>query len=356
MPQNEVQSALSVVDDAGKPHNFGWSRQPGFFYDPLMVWASRRRITESDRYVVFNPTHTVTFEVRDDGLLGYVGVTVASRREKKRSTQGFQTLLPLGRYGMPPGSQTGPVRFRRTGVILDFVPMEGGARIIRVDIPKQGNSRSVRGELVLSEPAPSGFQAESLVCNLPWRNERNAFRYSRCSPWYTAEGVVQFGTAEIVFTKGNSWGVFDWTRGVRPRADIRYWAAACGRASSGAVSGVSGAGRLIGFSVGHGSEDTSEGTGNAFFVDGRLHKLDQITFHIPTANRLSPWRFTSNDGRLEMIFTPRQERYDHRRILFHSLARRQFYGSFSGKAVLDDGSEIGFSNITGFAERAKARF
>ena len=348
--QNEIQSALPVVDDTGRPRNFGWSRRPGFFYDPAMIWAPRRKISEADRYVVFNPTHTIVFEVRDDGYLGSLGVTVASRREKKRSTEILQSILPLGSYGMPPGSQSGAVRYRRNGASMDFVPMEAGSRIIRADIPRFGNNRSVRGELVLSEPISAGSPVESLVCNLPWRNEANVFRYSRCSPWYTAEGVVQFGTTEIVFTKGNSWGIFDWSRGVRPRADTRYWAAACGMASQGA-----GEGRLVGLSVGHGSEDTSNGTENAFFVDGRLHKLDQITFHIPP-DWLSPWHFTSNDGRLDMTFNPQQERMDRRRIFFHSFARRQFCGSFSGNAVLDDGSEISFSNIAGFAERTKTRF
>jgi len=340
--QDEILSTLPMVDKTGKPHNFGWSRQPDFFYDSEMIWSPRRKISEADRYVVFSPTHTIVFEVRDDGYLGSMGVTVVSRREKQRSTEVMQSLLPLGSYEMPPGSQSGAVRYRRNGAALDFVQMEGGAKIIRADIPRFGNNRSVRGELVLSEPIP----AESLVCNLPWRNEGNAFRHSRRSPWYTVEGVVQFGTSEIVFTKGNSWGIFDWSRGVRPRTDTRYWASACGMVE----------GRLVGFSVGHGSEDTSKGTENAFFVDGRLHKLDQITFLIPPANWLSPWRFTGNDGRLDMTFSPQQERTDRRRILFHSYARRQFFGNFSGTATLGDGTVIGFSNITGFAERSKTRF
>ena len=331
-----------MLTDMGGPQNFGWSRQPNFFYDPALVWAPRRKFSESDRYIVFNPTHIVIFEVRDDGYLGHMGITIMSVKDRKRSTQIFQTPLPLGSYEMPPGSQSGSIRYRRKKTVLDFAPMEGGARIIRVDIPKFGRSRSMRGQLVLTEPV----MAESLVCNLPWRNEKNAFRYSRCSPWFTVEGIVQFGTTEIVFTQGNAWGIFDWNRGVRPRADIRYWATACGMSD----------GRLVGLSVGHSSADSSDGTENAFFVDGRLHKLDQVTFHMPTSNWLSPWRFTSNDNRLEMAFTPQQERRDHSSTLFHSVKRRQVCGLFSGKAILDDGAELEFHNITGFAERCKTQF
>ncbi|MCL2127083.1 MAG: DUF2804 domain-containing protein, partial [Treponema sp.] len=246
MQQNEITSSVSVLDNSGCPQNFGWSRQPGFFFDPALIWAPRRRLSESDRYIVFNPTYIVIFELRDDGYLGHMGITVFSIKDKKRSTQIFQTLLPFGSYEMPPGSQSGAIHYRRNKSALDFVPMEGGARIIKADIPKFGRSRSMRGELVLTGSAG----AESLVTNLPWRGRENAFRYSRCSPWYAVEGVIQFGGVEIIFTEGNAWGIYDWNRGVRPRADIRYWAASCGLCG----------GRLAGFKVGYGSIDSSAGT------------------------------------------------------------------------------------------------
>lgn len=342
MAQNEIPGAVSVLDDSGQPQNFGWSRQPGLFYDPALVWAPRRRISESDRYIVYTPTHLIILEVRDDGFLGYMGISVVSLRDKKRTTQLFQTFFPLGSYEMPTGSVSGAIRYHHKKSHLDFVPMEGGVRILKMDIPKFGHHRVLRGELVLTEPET----AESIIANQPWRNEKSAFRYSRRSPWYTAEGVIQFGTTEIIFTKGNGWGIFDWNRGVRPRSDIRYWAASCGMSE----------GRLIGLSVGYSSADSSAGTENAFFVDGKLHKLDQVTFHIPPSNWLAPWRFTSNDNRLEMTFTPHQERIERKRLLFHASTRRQVCGFFSGKATLDDGSVTEFQNITGFAERSKMRF
>ena len=157
---------------------------------------------------------------------------------------------------------------------------------------------------------------------------------------------MQFSSTELVFIKDKAWGIFDWTRGVRPHADIRLWAAACGLYK----------GRLLSFNVGYSTADTNVGTENAFFVDGKLHKLDLVTFHIPPSDWLEPWRFTSNDDRLEMRFKPHQERSDRSVMFLHSLRRRQVYGSFSGKVVLDDGSTREFTDITGFAERRKTRF
>jgi hypothetical protein len=342
MPQNEINSPLSVLGDDGQPMNFGWSRQPGFFYDPVLVAAPRHRITETDRYIVHSPTHLVIFEIRDDAWLGYMGISVISLRDKKRSTQTFKTFLPMGTYELPTSSVSGSIKWRRKKTHLDFICMDGGVKIIKTDIPKFGHHRRMRGALVLSEPA----SAHSLITNQPWRSEKSAFRYTRCSPWYSVEGVIQFGSSEIIFTRGNAWGIFEWNRCARPKADIRYWAAACG------ISG----GRQLSFCAGYSWADFSGGTENGFFVDGKLHKMDQITFHIPLSNWLSPWRFTSNDNRLEMTFIPHQERTERRRLFFHNFTRRQVCGFFSGKVQLDDGTEIEFQNLTGIVERCRTRF
>jgi len=341
MPQTELLTPVSVLNDLGVPQNFGWSRQPGFFYDPVLVRASRRRLTESDRYIVFCPSHMVIMEIRDDGHAGYTGISIISLTDKKRSSHNYQTLFPLGAYEMPPGSNVGSIKYKRKNVSIDFVPRDGGVRIIRMDISHFGRQRSLRGELVLTEPV----MAESLITNMPWPREKNAFRYSRRSPWFAIEGVIQHGSTEIFFTKGRSWGILDWNRGVRPRADVRYWAGACGTAGE----------HLAAFSVGYSSADSHACTENAFFVDGKLHKLDQVTFNIPPADWLSPWRFTSNDNRLEMIFTPHQERIERNRRMFFLNTRHQVCGFFSGTAILDDGSPLEFHDLSGFAERHKTR-
>jgi len=341
MPQNEICSPLSLLDDKGLPQNFGWSKQAQFFYDPALSYAPRHRITESDRYIVFSPTHMVIFEIRDDGWLGHMSISVISLRDKRRSSQTFSSFLPLGTFKMPQNSTKGSVRWERKKMHLDFIYMEGGSRIIKADIPDFGYHRSLRGALVLSENEGS----QSLVTNQPWRNEKSAFRYTRCSPWFIAEGVIQFSGLEIIFTRGNAWGILDWTRIVRPKADIRYWAAACGTSS----------GKQLSFCIGYSGADFSLGTENGFFIDGKLHKLDQVTFHIPLSDWLSPWRFTSNDNRLEMTFHPHQEKIERHRLFFHNYTQRHVCGFFSGRIQLDDGIEIEFHNLTGFAERSKTR-
>jgi hypothetical protein len=352
MAQVEISDPLPVLDSLGRPANFGWARKPLFSYDASKIWGPVRRITETDRYIIFSSTHMLLLEVTDGGLLGSIGVSVISLKDKQRFTQSFVIPFPMGSLNMPPASDSGSVKVQQKGILVEFAAMQSGARIIKVDIPQFGHNRYLRGALVLSAPD----NAQSLVTHMAWRGEKYAFRLARRSPWYIAEGVMQFGGAELIFTKGSSWGIFDWIRGCRPDSDIRFWASACGLTTGGTTTGRQTGESQIGFCVGYGSADSSWGTENAFFVDGVLHKLDQVTFHISPSSWMQPWRFTSSDNRLEMTFSPHQERVERNRMFLHSVKRNQVCGSFSGTVILDDGSPLCFENLTGAAERRKSRF
>jgi len=340
----EVTESRPVMDEFGKPVHFGWARAPLFEYNPPPIGGPpRTKITEADRYIVFSATHLIVFEVLDGGYLGHVGVSVFSVKDHGRSSHSIESIFSMGRFEMPRSSEEGSIKIREKFAALDFVIMKEGARIIKVDYSRFGRHRHLRGEVVLFPAFPG---AESLVTVSSSRRDGRAFRHFRCSPWFITEGVMQFGSAEIFFTRDNAWTIYDWKREVRPRSDLRYWAAACGVTD----------GKLAGFNIGYGLFDSGIGTENAFFLDGRIHKLDQVIFHIPPGNWLKEWKFTSNDKRLEMSFFPFQERKEDRHLLFHNVKRRQVCGTFSGRVTLDDGSVLSFWNITGFAERRKTRF
>jgi hypothetical protein len=338
---SQIESPLPILDNRGKPGHFGWARAPYFQYAPESVMLQRWRISEADRYVIFSPSHLAVFEIIDNGFFGYCSVCLVSLRDKKRFCSTRIVPFPLGSFDMPNSSKTGSIRLHRKKMLLDFIAMKSGARILKTDIPEFGHHRNLRGEVVLIPPA----EAESLATSMPWRRDQSAFRYSLYSPWFSAEGVLQLGTTEIGFTKGNAWGIFDWSRGVRPKYDTRYWAAGCGICN----------GKLISLNVGYDSADSGQGTGNAFFIGGKLHKLNQVTFHISPSNWLHPWRFTSNDSRIEMTFAPEIEWEENNRLLFYTIKCRQLYGFFYGKAILEDDSVLDFK-IAGFAERRKMRF
>jgi hypothetical protein len=225
--------------------------------------------------------------------------------------------------------------------LIEFISIEDGGRIIKVDVPQFGRGIRLRGEVVMM----TQDDRQSILSYAPWHRQKERFQLIRCTPCYTVEGVMQFENKPVLFNKGRAWGIYQWERTARPKKDIHYWAAACGIYQ----------GQQIGFSVGYGSVDSESGTENAFFVNGSLHKLDQVTFKISPSNWLEPWFFTSNNNRIEMVFIPVQSHSYQNNFLFYSLRSTQVFGFFSGRAALDDGSVLRFNNIAGVTERRKTR-
>ena len=96
------------------------------------------------------------------------------------------------------------------------------------------------------------------------------------------------------------------------------------------------------------------------FYDGKIHKLDRVTFHIPEKDGkddfLSSWTFTSSDGRFEMRFTPVMDRSAKIDLKLICSDQHQVFGRFSGTAVLDDGRKIEIGNLMGFAEKVRNKW
>ena len=91
------------------------------------------------------------------------------------------------------------------------------------------------------------------------------------------------------------------------------------------------------------------------FYNNRAHKLSSVSFHIPKAcgreDYMSPWTFTSDDGRFEMDFVPIIDRAAKTDIKIICSDQHQVFGRYSGKAVLDDGTVLEINNMIGFAEK-----
>ena len=66
---------------------------------------------------------------------------------------------------------------------------------------------------------------------------------------------------------------------------------------------------------------------------------------------LAPWRFTSDDGRFEMDFTPLLDRAACTDFKLLCSDQHQVFGHFTGTAILDDGSSVRVNRLLGFAEK-----
>jgi len=67
-------------------------------------------------------------------------------------------------------------------------------------------------------------------------------------------------------------------------------------------------------------------------------------------------RFSSSDGRFEMAFRPVLDRSADINLLVMRSVAHQVFGHFTGRAVLDDGTELEVENLFGFAEKVYNRW
>ena len=164
------------------------------------------------------------------------------------------------------------------------------------------------------------------------------------------DGTITLGSREYRCDPADTFAVLDWGRGVWTYDNTWYWGSA-----SGLADGVP-----FGFNIGYGFGDTSAASENVLVYDGKVHKLGQIRFEIPVkdgeTDYLSPWTFSSDDGRFEMRFEPIMDRSAKTDLGIICSDQHQVFGRFSGTAILDDGRSLQIDHLTGFAEKVRNKW
>lgn len=65
---------------------------------------------------------------------------------------------------------------------------------------------------------------------------------------------------------------------------------------------------------------------------------------------MKEWKFTSNDKRLDLTFTPILDRYDKISLVLLVSDQHQVFGKLNGYVILDDGTKLEINNLMGSAE------
>ena len=187
---------------------------------------------------------------------------------------------------------------------------------------------------------------ESMVIATPYKESKVHFYYNQKINCMRAEGWMEYGGKRYTFCPETDFGTLDWGRGVWTYDNTWNW---------GSMN-CDLDGHAFGFNIGYGFGNTSAATENVLFYDGKAHKLDDVTFHIPKTSYTDPWKFTSSDKRFEMDFVPvidRAAKLDFKAIVSD---QHQVFGRISGKAVLDDGTVLDIRDVMCFAERVHNRY
>lgn len=336
----EIKEKGKLLNELGELANPGYSTSLIQEYSRKDIKAKKFKIKEWDYYLIYNDDYAVALTLDDNSYMGMISASLINFKEAKEKTTSIIIPFTNGKTNMPSTSKIGDVTRKHKKASIEFLN-DGNKRILKLNMKKFDKEKDLKLEFILTDEPK-----DSMVIATPFKENKKAFYYNQKIIGMKAEGYVLYGNKKIEFNKDNTLGLLDWGRGVWTYKNTWYWGAGQGYINN----------KLVGFNIGYGFGDTSNATENMLFIDGKAHKIDQVTFNIPKDNKgndnyLKPWTFTSNDSRFEMNFTPILDRKSKTDVGIICSDQHQVFGKFNGTMILDDGTTLELKNFLGFAEK-----
>ena len=343
--QHRIVKDGPLLDELGILREPGWATELKLQYHRKDVKAPAIRRKEWDYYLVTNGRFGLALTIADNGYMGLVSVSLLDFKEHWEQTTSPMVIMPMGKMKLPETSAAGDIYAGGKGYQLLF-ENHGDTRRLTFHMDHFRDGNPIDGSVTLTEPPE-----DSMVIATPFAGHPKAFYYNQKIVGMRASGEVTFRDRVYHFDPADSFAILDWGRGVWTYDNTWYWSGAAGEVE----------GKVFGFNLGCGFGDTSAATENMLFYDGNAYKLDQVTFQIPQKGNgdddfMSPWRFTSNDGRFEALFEPVLDRSALTKVGPLCSDQHQVFGTFTGSAVLDDGKRIHLDRFFGFADKLRNKW
>lgn len=265
--------------------------------------------------------------------LSYMGMVFAYLYERRqRKLHAFEALAAGARgIRFSESAVAGRTRARVRDMACDFV-LEGSPNEVRL----RAGGR-LRADLSLDVSALVPLSCVTRI-------GLGGFNYTHKLAGIPAEGTVEIDNRR--YNLENPRAVLDYTLGVPARETFWNWASGGGRLASG---------RSFGINFAAGINETGF-TENVFWIDGKIHKVDAVHFEYDRRNVMrSPWRVTSGDGAVDLVFRPEGQRAAKVNLWLVASAFQQPFGVFSGTLETEAGKHV-ISEGYGFVEEHFARW
>lgn len=355
-PQLTEPASLTLANGRLNRAAVGWATQP--IVDTSGLGAGSGRNKRWEYWNVATPTHIIGLTVSHIDYACVPEIWVYDRATGE-SRGRAATVIPARGTVLAPTLERGRSMTRAKDLAIDIdevgtslVSREsaGGSEIAGGEDPRGTRLRfEIPGvSLDVVAALPEGHERLALV--VPWSDTR--FQYTVKDLARPATGLLRIDGVEheVGGSAGEAWAVLDHGRGRWPY-DIRWnWGAGSGRSERAG-------GRVIGLQVG---AKWTAGTGvseNAFFVDGRMHKIygeTQWEYSVEGERWREPWRVTG--GGLDATFEPFHNKRTRTDLLVLQGHTDQCFGHWSGSFTTADGETIDFDGLIGWAEEVHNRW
>lgn len=209
----------------------------------------------------------------------------------------------------------------------------------------------MEGNRVWAEGKEISFEADlDLASTNPLRIcSRAGYRgwvYTQKTSPITVKGRMTVNGRTIEIASPETMGLMDWTGGYMRKYTFWNW---------GAIAATLGDGRRFGMNLAAGVNETGF-TENAIWVDGSRTKVDTVHFDFRMEDLYEPWRLTSRDGRIDLVFRPEAERSEKIHVGLIASRFTQLMGTFEGTVVTGEGETIELGRLPGWAEDHYAKW
>ena len=334
--QNKLEPGNLLYSD-GNLAESGYAFSLVKTYNRNHIKANKMRIKEWDYYYIGNEHFGVALTVADNSYMSLASISFLNFDKPSEKTKSFIKFFSNGKLNLPSTSVTGDVIYKSKKCNISF-KHEGNKRHIEAKLKKFDDDKDFRCDIYLEET-----NKDSMVIATPFKKDKH-FYYNQKINLLRSSGYVKIGDEYFDFNN-DTYGVLDWGRGVWTYKNTWYWS------SLSAVHN----GKRIGFNLGYGFGDTSNASENMFFYNDRAYKLNDVHFDIPIDKKgnddyLKPWKITSSDGTISLLFTPIINRHANTSLVVLKSIQNQVFGRFNGYICIGD-ERITVSNLLGFAEK-----
>ena len=331
-----------LLDEKGNLSEAGYAFALEKDYQRSAIKGLKSRIKEWDYYFIRDDEYGIALTIDDNSYMGMASISVLDFKNKTEKTKSYIVWFTFGKVGFPSSSIDGDVSIKNKNFDMLFENKNGKRHLI-CKMKNVDKGKDFSCDFLLENTLD-----KSMVIATPFKKKRH-FYYNQKINLLKVKGTFDFGELHHEMND-DTLGVLDWGRGVWTYKNTWYWS------SLNAVY----QGHRIGFNLGYGFGDTSAASENMFFYDQDAFKLEDVTFNIPKNEKgkldfMSPWKFNSQKGDIDLTFVPIIDRYANTNALIIQSKQHQVFGYFSG-TIIAEGKKYTFENLLGFAEMVTNRW
>lgn len=264
--------------------------------------------------------------------MGVAFVYVVDMRTGELFSRSYRSPLGIG-MAMADNPVQGTSHFRLPGVDIRM-----GYR----SVPREKTLFVKLGDLLQIDAAmpEAGFEPMS-ICT---RTAYTGWVYANKTAGLDLTGSLRFQGQIHDLSSIGAMGHHDYSSGYMRRETFWNWAC---------FSGMSG-GHRIGLNLSCGVNETSF-TENCLWIDGALVKVNLTRFDFRQDDLMRPWQVRSDDGLVNLRFTPAGMHREKVNAGFVASNFKQLFGRFDGELRVD-GKVIAIQGLPGFVEDQYAKW